>query len=53
MKRLGFAGFLFSLTITSVQAADIQGLWKYLDGQGRVVADWAIGVSNGRIHGSA
>jgi len=27
--------------------------WKYLDGQGRVVADWAIGVSNGRIHGSA
>ncbi|MEY3219510.1 MAG: hypothetical protein RIT27_867 [Pseudomonadota bacterium] len=53
MKRLGFAGFLFSLTITSAQATDIQGFWKYDNHDGRVVGDWAIGVSNGRIHGSA
>ena len=51
MKRLGFAGFLFSLTITSAQAADIQGLWKQSVSNG-IYADWVIEVNERFISGS-
>jgi hypothetical protein len=54
MKRyLYCAGILLSSALTSVQAADIQGLWKYDNNDGRIVGDWIIGVSEGTIFGSS
>ena len=53
MKRyLYCAGILLSSAITSVQAADIQGLWKHTE-SGIPSADWIIGVNNGLIYGSS
>jgi len=53
MKRfLCWVSMLLSLVISSVQAADIQGLWK-VEIAGFIHADWIIGVNNGFLYGSS
>jgi len=53
MKRyLYCAGILLSSALTSVQAADIQGLWKE-NGSDGSYSNWVIGVNNGVIYGSS
>ncbi|MEN9849182.1 MAG: hypothetical protein RL368_1922 [Pseudomonadota bacterium] len=52
-KLLIKAGALLLISAPVVQAADLQGLWKFKGGDNRITADWAIGVSNGVIYGSS
>ncbi len=52
MKRyLYCAGILLLSALTSVQAADIQGLWKVNFSNGSN-SDWVIGANNGFVYGS-
>jgi len=53
MKRfLCWVSMLLSLVISSVQAADIQGLWKIAISSNNE-AEWIIGLNNGIIYGSS
>ena len=50
---LCWLSMLLSLMVSSVQAADIQGLWKVQATADGSVSDWIMWINDGIIHGSA